>query len=486
MNESTAIYRIYAPDTHALPAIEATSTYAELELESLNDGMNELPHIRSKELWAPAGVMSPVPSFYVMGHSFEQDLGATRHLRELDISRWKMLLKDLSSYGVADPPRILICGRRSSGLSTLARCVINRLLAKQLASLDSTTRPGVTVLDLETRMPEFVPPGLMTLVHVSKPVFGPPFTHLLPLSSSDCGQVLKQHFIGDISVTDVCDWHLTRLHDLLDLERSCRSEQAAAPVVIILPQWLNGLELDTASKLWKRMAATQVICLDSSTTLYLEPWHSLAEGDDCIIHQLQVHAFDKVSAIHEHNLQMQSYFHLKGSAAGRPIWDTTPVLAGTRQTATLSYGGDHAIISAIIALGGHVALEDTYEALSGSLVALVAVQTGLDLRSISNGLSNGQVRRTQEDLPRWQDQTGLASCLPFSAKESFCLGLALVQDVDITNRNIIFTTGLGLHVPQIQRQNYQVAVVVPKATTDGRFRTEWVDMEMHMKQGQSG
>jgi polynucleotide 5'-hydroxyl-kinase GRC3/NOL9 len=489
---STATYRIYAPSTHALPSIEATTSHAELQLDPLKDGIDDLPLAGARDRWAPPGVKPFASSFYVLGHSFELDLKAPRRLRELDIAPWKRLLNGVVEYGVASPPRLLICGRRSSGLSTLIRCISNRLVAKQLASSKSPHSAGVMLVDLDTDMPEFVPPGMISLVHISNPVFGPAFTHLMPWSKGDSDHVLKRHFLGDIDNIDLADWQLARVYDLLHLEKNFHSKRKNGPVVIVLPKWLNGIDPATASKLWNKMSPTQIVCLDPSpTSPHLEPWRLFAERENCVIHQLPAQVFHRIPAVREHDLQMQSYFHLEDLEISRQFWSETPILSTTSRTATLSYGNDGGIICAIILLGSHIALEDTYEALDGSLVALVAVSTpetlanegsGPSMDSLGSNFQPGKIRRTDEDLPRWQEQDGLES---FFAQNSFCLGLALVQEIDVPNRKVSLITGPEVHVDDIQGHGYRVALVVPKAAADGRFRTDWAQREMGISNGGS-
>ncbi|KIW69113.1 hypothetical protein PV04_05008 [Phialophora macrospora] len=492
---STAIYRIYAPNTHALPSIEATTSHAELQLDPLNDGIHELPLTGTRDKWAPTGVKHSASSFYVLGHSFEPDPKAPRRLRELNIAPWKSLLANLAEYDSATPPRLLICGRRSSGLSTLVRCISNRLLAKQFASSKSPHRTGVTLVDLDTYMPEFVPPGMISLVHLSKLVFGPAFTHLLASSKADSDHVLRKHFLGDIDTIDLADWHLARVYNLLDLEKDFHSKRKNAPVVIVLPKWLNGIDSATASHLWSKMSPTQIVCLDPSpTSPHLEPWRLLAERENCVIHQIPVQVFDKIPAVREHALQMQSYFHLECVETSRQFWSETPILATTSRTVTISYGSDGGMICAIILLGSHIALEDTYEALDGSLVALVAVPipetwahevSGSNMDSLGSNFHSGEVRRTDEDLPRWQEQAGPENFFRLPAQDSFCLGLALVQEIDVPNRKICLITGPGVYVDDIQGHGHRVALVVPKAAADGRFRTDWAQREMGISKGGS-
>jgi polynucleotide 5'-hydroxyl-kinase GRC3/NOL9 len=481
LQASSAIYRIYAPSTHALPAIRATTGNVELQLDCLDDGASALPSLGIRDLWAPTGVKPIASSFYLLGHSLEQHPIAPR-LNELNISTWKPLLSEVSEFASTSPPRILICGRRSSGLSTLVRCIINCLITKQLSTSRSPSEVGVALLDLDSSLPQFAPPGTISLVHLRRPVFGPPFSNLLFSPQSMSGQLVKMHFLGDADRTEVNGWHLPSVGDLLNLQSGLRKEHKHLPVIVVMPQWLSDIDQNLASMLWNKIAPSHFVSLGPSLPApHLEPWRSLAEYGNCCIHQLPAQVSDKVTMLQEHELQMQSYFHLQNTQLDRPFWDESPLLATRRRTLDLSYGDDQADIHTITLLGGHVALEDTYEAICGSLVALVAVQATEDLLDQGGEVgmnSSGKIQWTGEDLPRWQGQDAYASSFPFSAESSFCLGLALVHNVDIPGRIISFIAGPDLHVHDIQEQGYRVALVIQKATSDGRFKTEWVQREM--------
>jgi len=483
LSASTTTYRIYAPTTHALPSIEALGASAEFELQSLDDGLRDLPYIGMRGIWCPADVKGSACSFYVLGHSFERDPRAPRRYRELELTPWRSLFTDLTN---TSSPRVLVCGRRSSGLSTFVRCLLNRLNSKHLAQSDPAS--SSTLLDLDTNLPEFVPPGMISLVHVRRAVFGPPYAHVLPHRTD--GQVLQQHFLGDVDMTDLTDRHLSAVYDLLAMEKSHRPKHKGSAFVVVLPKWLNGIDQAAAASLWTKLAPTAIVCLDSRTqSPHLEPWRTLAEHESCRIHHLPPEAYDKLSSVQEHELQMQSYFHQDDNVGDHALWNDTPALASRSNRVTLAYGGDDATIKAIVLLGGHVKLEDTYDALQDSIVAVISFQAEQEMSAHSGDPSTGEmdsfdesgIRRTEEDLPRWQGQNGLHSSLPYSMQDSSCRGLAIVQEIDITNRKISLIGAPGIHLHESQEQGYHVALVVPRATADGRFKIDWAQKELYIR-----
>lgn len=65
--------------------------------------------------------------------------------------------------------RLMICGGKGVGKSTLLKYMINKLLM---------TFHKVLVIDLDPGQAEFTIPGCVSAVLVEKPIFGPSFTHL--------------------------------------------------------------------------------------------------------------------------------------------------------------------------------------------------------------------------------------------------------------------------------------------------------------------
>lgn len=66
-------------------------------------------------------------------------------------------------------PRILVYGHLNAGKSTLLRYLINATLNKQNAVYFLDTDPGQS---------EFTPPGVISLIKVTEPLLGPPYSHL--------------------------------------------------------------------------------------------------------------------------------------------------------------------------------------------------------------------------------------------------------------------------------------------------------------------
>ncbi|EHY58711.1 Polynucleotide 5'-hydroxyl-kinase grc3 [Exophiala dermatitidis] len=490
IHASTAIYRIYAPSTHALPAVEALSSKAEFQLDSYVDGLVDLPSLGIRHLWATPNVEQSMSSFYILGHSFDNEAKGLKRLREMSLENWHPIISTfLSSESVLSSQlKVLFCGRRSSGISTLARCLLNGILTTKKLPAGQAGPEGVLFIDLDTKSPEFGPPGTINLAHVTQPMLGPSFTQILSTAGSS-SRILRSHFLGDSQYTDLFDWHWDRIVDLFDQVSKYCTQHRGTPVIILAPKWWHNVDQQMASQLWSNMALTDIVCLDTSpTSPYLQPWKSFAEAAQCRIHQIPAQVFDKVHSSREHDLQMQSYFHLVDWSLERPLWNDMPILAGTYRETRLTYGTSDADVGAVILLGGHVALEDTYDALEGNLVAVVAVERRRSTRLTvtqedAEDDTGPMIQFTDEGLPRVQ--SGMDSLLPIlGAQHSFCVAIAMVARIDIPTRHITLVNGHGLQDIKALMQGYQVALVLQMATSDGRFTTDWLRKELKTGAGQ--
>lgn len=487
LHASTAVYLIYAPVTDALPPIEALTSTAEFQLDSVNHGIRDLPYIGIRDLWDPTRETQTALSFLVVGHSFEPDPKAPRRVREMDFQNWKSILATVSGPAAlpstkAACPRILVCGRRSSGVSTMIRSLMNRLLRNRTS--DTTRASGVILLDFETTIPEFAPPGMISIVQVMDPVFGPAFTHVTSTTGSS-NPVLKMHFLGDFDETELANWHVDRVHDLLALEQRLQSGLGNVPVIIHAPKWLNAIEQQSMGNIWKKIAPTDIMCMDSRpNSPHLQTWRHFADADNRQIHQIPAQVYDKIPPAREHDLLMQSYFHVSAESlmAGK-CWSESPVLA--ENPVNLAYAGDHIDISGIVILGGHVALEDTYDALDGVMVAILVLESPEDEPATWDDMNKGQpngngdwvLHRTAEYLPRLVRGSSQSS-FPFSAEHSRCIGLAIVTEIDIMKRHLALVGSADLGELNLRSRGSRLALVMQKASLDGRFTTNWARKEM--------
>ena len=460
----------------------------------MHDALLDLPELGSRNLWAPPDVEPSRASFHILGHSFNHDPRNPGRFKELSIDPWKSTLLQLSELRstAKGQPRVLLCGKRNSGLSTFTRCLVNRIITTQSAKREKNQAPGVTVVDLDSRAPEFTAPGMMSLVHVSEIILGPPFTHPLPARGNG-SRILKQYFVGEVEPSEMIQRHMKQVTNLLDLEHLHLTEAGESPLIVIAPKWQQDIDPDVAARLWTQMSPTAVVCFDSSPqSTYLHPWAALASSTATTAVFISPQPLEGLSALREHNLRMQSYFHAVELPNQTLTWNSRPVLCGGQDEIVLSYAGRNAQIRAIVLQGGHVAVEDTYDALEGSLAAIMAVNVTDGDGDLDGAPSDGkaivdddlaarqgryfpETVRTEDDLPRATSDQVIGYAV---AAETRCLGLGFISRIDLFRQQIVMRAGLWTGVLKSQMQGQQVVVVVPKATPDGRYKTEWMKREM--------
>ena len=71
--------------------------------------------------------------------------------------------------------RILICGAKGVGKSTMLRYLTNRSLSHG----ERNESNAVAILDIDVGQPEFSPPGMLSLTIVNKPLLSPPHAHIV-------------------------------------------------------------------------------------------------------------------------------------------------------------------------------------------------------------------------------------------------------------------------------------------------------------------
>uniref|UniRef100_A0A8C8VNQ1 Polynucleotide 5'-hydroxyl-kinase NOL9 n=1 Tax=Pelusios castaneus TaxID=367368 RepID=A0A8C8VNQ1_9SAUR len=117
-------------------------------------------------------------------------------------------------------PIILVCGPKSTGKSTFNRYLINLLL---------NHLPCVEYLECDLGQTEFTPPGCVSLINVSEPCLGPPFTHQrMPR---------KMVYYGEAS----CDQDTERYIDTV--KYVFNSYKKEVPLVINTMGWVKGVGL---------------------------------------------------------------------------------------------------------------------------------------------------------------------------------------------------------------------------------------------------
>jgi len=399
------------------------------------------------------------------------------------------------------PHRVLVCGKEGRGASTFVRAALNRLLTQRNSSGERCHPSGVLLLDLDSNLPEFTVPGTIGLLRITEPVYGPGFTHVVTFDTKG-DRILGLHFLGDASSSHVAPFHISAINHLLDLERAERTlDHPTCPLIIHASGWLSGVDEACAAALWAKMGLTDVVCVDSNPmSAVLRPWLSFVTTSHCLVHRVSDNARDKLILAHEHDLQMQSYFHLGSfTPSGLPCWNEMPLVGGGYNELSLSTAFDAPDIWAVAILGGaSVAVEDTCRALQGALVAIVAVESGhatgfelltdaredcpACLESCHSFAMHRHPHLATEPFMGLSRLMGVAeNPFPILAERSHCLGLGIVKKLSPLDEEVILTTPVTKQDTQRERmQGYQICLVVPRATRDRKYTRDWIDVETRL------
>ncbi|EMD00318.1 hypothetical protein BAUCODRAFT_119859 [Baudoinia panamericana UAMH 10762] len=442
-------HRVYCPGTHALPRIVARGRDAIVVLDSCDNELEKLEPMSPifHNLWkhweAPG-------SFRLLDNARHDDLVRPLHTLEVDKPTEFALDKLSAPHARANgrPYRIMAVGAKSSGKSTF-----NRLLCNTLLSRNSVTK--VQYLDLDPGQPEFGPPGIVSLVEITAPILGPPFTH--PASAQPTKyKVLRSHAIAATSFKDDSAHYVACVHDLL------RRASNKHPLVINTCGWLSGLGASVLVELCSLLKPTNVVLLEPIDAGLAAQLQEVAT-DGTIFERLSRqprHASMRTPA-EARNMQMMSYFHSRHVRANQEQrWSGKPLSAV--RAWIVKYGGPDAGIQAVLSYGQAPSLEFLAEVLDGAIVALVTIDREHEAEAYNLPRDNTKddhednaggaasptmppleqhLRRSPEGLPYLgSDHIGCST--PLHPTHSACIGLAIVRAIDPITKEIHLITPL--------------------------------------------
>uniref|UniRef100_W5M4J2 Polynucleotide 5'-hydroxyl-kinase NOL9 n=1 Tax=Lepisosteus oculatus TaxID=7918 RepID=W5M4J2_LEPOC len=140
-------------------------------------------------------------------------------------------------------PIILVCGSKNVGKSTFNRHLINTLLNHTVS---------VDYLECDVGQTEFTPPGCLSLLSVTEPLLGPPFTHQRLPS--------RMVFFGESSVERDLDRYLESVKYLW------RFYRRETPIVINTMGWVKGFGFQLLVDLIRLLSVTHVVQISHGDT----------------------------------------------------------------------------------------------------------------------------------------------------------------------------------------------------------------------------
>jgi polynucleotide 5'-hydroxyl-kinase GRC3/NOL9 len=525
LSASESVHRIYALASHSLPVIRCSSDSdgAEIKLHQSDTKLRALK--RLSPLFSR--LCNDGSSIFIKDQGLEGALGSLKRRKSsfqivrnrLKITErmltilqlfstgagpqklfvcpmtsppeWNEMLSRLSSLESkqAKPKIAMICGPKSSGKSTFTRLLTNYFLTKQI-SRSQKRQAGVAILDLDPGQPEFSPPGQLTLVHLLKPNFGPPYSHTVALKGAR--RIIRAHSIGSVSPAADPVLYSSCLRDLLRHYHELLRSIPECPLIINTPGWVLGTGLELLVDIIKLARPTDVIYmsqegpLDVVTTLESaikpRPFYALPS---------QLSEYTTRSAANLRTMQMMSYFHTEEDKNGLK-WNATPLTSVA--PLEVQYNGQAAGILGIMCIGEQPPPEMLISTINGNILAVVVIDDtaaipgwpgdGHDHSMDNSGtreerhalaaastrtLQRPLIIKTREGLPYFNP----ANAIVLDPRFSHSVGLALVRGIDTNRHKLQLITPISPEIiNDIRNSEKYIVLVSGKLDTPGWAYTE--------------
>ncbi|KAF5005868.1 hypothetical protein FDECE_7726 [Fusarium decemcellulare] len=312
LRPSETIQWVHAPHCYAIPVLRTTEgTRLEIHPDQTARGLRQLGRISPlfRKMWnePPEGNSGKKnvkeATFQII---YTSDDAPKKCIIQDLVSppEWNKKLASLVSFSRKTPSvSTLVCGPKSSGKSTFSRLFLNRLLTDQPAS---QTAKSVAVLDLDPGQPEYAPAGTLSLVVVSRPNLGTPFTH--PGLNNSAFEIMRCHSMASVTPASDPDLYLACAADLFDTY--CKN-LAGVPLIINTPGWILGTGLDLLSELIETIKPAEVLYMSEEGPS--ETVDVLRAATKKAFTELpsQQSEFTSRTAAHLRAMQTMSYFHLQ-------------------------------------------------------------------------------------------------------------------------------------------------------------------------------
>jgi polynucleotide 5'-hydroxyl-kinase GRC3/NOL9 len=536
-------YRVSAPASHSIPVIRCLGTDvndAEIRLYQCETGLDSLKSLSPLfgKLWnGGSGALGPeyqsmlrkskTSTFQIVYSQFwhsqhkltfdqlfsQKDEPQRAYIQPLiSPPEWNEILSKSSTSTAHKTSTIMICGPKSSGKSTFARLLVNRILSSVAPDTESsnvTKATGVAVLDLDPGQPEYSSPGQLSLIHAHELNFGQPFSHPVPDGKS---MFIRSHAIGAISPSLDPSLYMACALDLFAHYRDLLQSFPGCPLIINTPGWILGTGLEILLDLIAKARPTEVIYMSTEG-----PWDVVQSLRDeaklipVITLPSQASEYTTRTAAHLRTMQNMSYFHLDPNTKQEPTWNGQPLTSIPPWE--IRYSGENAGIFGVLCYGEQPPASLLAETINGSLVAVVVID---DMAAIPGWAFEGEdtinedadpeisspelverdpeirafgedslhpghlerpiiIRTPIEDLPYFNP----ANTISLDPKYSHSIGLALVRGIDVTRRRIQVLTPIPSKlIEEINEAGKSIVLVNGKLDTPGWAYTEELNQKM--------
>ena len=374
-------------------------------------------------------------------------------------------------------PTILICGRKSSGKSTLARAIANRLIAQQTSlSPETVSARTVCLLDLDPGQPEWTMPGQISLIQMRKPTFGPSFTHAKS-STTSTARLIRAHALTALSPKVDTIHFIEAANQLMHEYYRFLEQNPGTPLVINCSGWMIGSGTEIVLKFIRDWSPSDIVYSSRTGPGELGPLLQEAAGNN-FVHTYNPQSVCEVigrSPSQLRAMQAMCYFHSDNEdSAGNMQWNTVPVTF--RKPWVIRYDEHLPGVFGIMVYGESVAPDCLVTILEGCLVGIVLLEddtafsspwlpradetntgngTGTDsqLSNMDTDMENNFQGRTPLEESPWSrisrtPRENLPYLLtsdngyttPLNPWKSFTIGQAIIRGIDVDSQTLQLIT----------------------------------------------
>lgn len=360
------------------------------------------------------------------------------------------------SLGKGDSFSALVCGPKSAGKSTFSKLLTNRLLTEDVFSSPQGAPKGVAVLDLDPGQPEYAPSGTVSLVHVTQPNLGTPFTHT---SLEDAAsKVIRCHALASVSPASAPDFYL---ECAIDLVETYRNKLKDCPLIINTPGWILGTGLDLLVEVIRQISPKEVVYMSEDGPA--DTVETLRDATTTSFTALpsQQSEFTSRTAAHLRAMQTMSYFHTRERSANevsaRISWTHSSL--STIPPWKIQYSGPRSGVLGILSYDDQSPPDLLAETINGMVLAAVEIEDPRAFRGMSASKSIERaasyemdtgdasrttkplVSRTPEGLPFIPNPNDVA----LDPRHARSIGLVLIRGIDKASQKLQIITKIPHH-----------------------------------------
>lgn len=496
MSPDHITHHICALSSHSLPVIrylESTTDEVVIRLSQLSTGLRDLKKLSPlfSKLWNESATRLAGEAERIERSSFQIlftniDGPKKMYLQHVySPPEWNEAFASAANgkWNVVKTSTTMVCGPKSSGKSTFTKLLVNRLLTDHNAPKGKNVGPGrkkrpvgVLLLDIDPGQPEYSSPGQLSLLHITKPNFGPPYAHPSP-ESGEC-EVLWSHSVCAITPSQDPEHYMACILDLLNHAKHHMSSSLECPLIINTPGWVLGTGLELLLELMKNSKPSVVVYMSTEGPHdVVKALRDEAGKTPVLTLPSQITEYSTRTAAQLRIMQTMSYFHLNQKVAGQSVWNGTPLTS--MPPWVVKYAGTNKGIVGVMCLGEQPHPDMLSEAINGTLVAVVVIDDTYAedyAKSLEEREMEPQpVTSTSKDgIPYFNEE--YASYL--DPKKSRSLGVALIRGIDAASQTLQLLTPIAPSILKVlAHYGKSIALVSGKLETPGWAYTE----ELHRR-----